>query len=278
MRSSGALGCKRSTIPRRQFYSIGNSLTYDYFPFSFSGLASASGAFASVGYHIRAASTLAFMQANPSDFTLVSPAQWNVALPVPSWNFLTAQPYYGSTIGGEMNAILAFIAATYWLAPTRIFVYEGWPEQNAYLGNYQSYWAQSVPNSLTQATQHGNMARQLFEHIQDRTASSTPGKVFIVPTGEVFNQLDIEARAGNIPGATTVSDFYRDNGHMGDTGRFVAASTVFATLYHRASTVNASALIPYVQGLGTLPLTLTLAQQLEPIVWSVVSSYARSGV
>lgn len=278
MRSSVAFGCKRSTIPRRQFYSIGNSLTNDYLPQNFSGLAAASNAGAVVGYHIRSASTLAFIQANPSNFTLVSPSQWNVALPVPSWNFLTAQPYYGSTIGDEMNAILAFIAAGFWIAPFRIYVYEGWPEQNAFLASYQNYWAQNVSNSLSQVTQHGNMARQMFENIQDRVATNTPGKVFVIPTGEVFNQLDIEARAGNIPGAVTVNNFYRDNAHMGDAGRFAAASAVFATLYHRRSTVDTSTLTSYVQGLGTLPLTLSLAQQLESIVWSVVSAYPRSGV
>lgn len=270
-----SLTAVRTRTIYRNFYAIGNSLTNDLALALFPSLVANSGNATTIGYHIRAGQPLAFIVANPGNFTFVDPFQWNVALPATQRNFLSMQPYTGSTLGAELDAIPQFSAVTASIAPVRNYIYEGWPATTSFGSDYQAYWAQPVVDSLSTLS---ILQREFFEHVCTRARVAFP-KTFIIPTGDVFNRMDIEARAGNIPGAATVADFYRDALHMGTVGRFVAASTFFATMYHKQSTAS-QATVDLYQALGgsTLTLTLALAQFLEPIIFSVVQSYPYSGL
>ena len=48
----------------------------------------------------------------------------------------------------------------------------------------------------------------------------------MIPTADVFAAIDRRVKAGRLSGVTSLSQFYRDDYHMGEAGRFVAASSV----------------------------------------------------
>lgn len=217
---------------------------------------------------------MAYIRANPTDVSLQQYGTWPVGLPQIPWEFISFQPYTGSTQGAEVAAILAMFSAATLNNPVAL-IYEGWPSTVDFGANYQTWWAQPVVDAPATAS---ILKRQFFEHVCSSVrATLGDRRAFIIPSGEVFNEIDIQARAGKIPGVATVADLYRDAIHMGDVGRFVAASTILATFHQHRTTVAAN-LASFAIGLGTVPLTLPLAQQMEAIVWSVVSTYAFSGV
>lgn len=57
-------------------------------------------------------------------------------------------------------------------------------------------------------------------------------KLYVIPVGEVFYEIDKKLRAGSYPGFGDINDFYRDNVHIRrDVGRFTVATTAFATMF-----------------------------------------------
>jgi hypothetical protein len=264
-------------------YHIGNSLTWDMYMPALQQIAANFGESLTPGYHIRASKSLVFMLNNPSDVTIASPSIWPSALPGQQWSFVSFEPYPDpdtpSTLQTDITAAQTFIAlVSKPSSPTTVFfIYEAWPDQNAFLGDYDAYWHQSIPNNLDQKTL---LARQYFDALFQRLNVQYGNAVTlrVIPIGDVLARINELILAGQFPGAGNITDFYRDTYHMGSAGRFMAAITAFATMYGR----NPSG-APYAAYLqfndGKVILTSQMAAQLESIVWDVVTSNsARTGV
>ena len=271
-------------------YSIGNSLTENGVP-GFASIAAMNGATIDAGYHIRYGAPLSHIQANPNDVSLDNSTPFgfygtfNQALSNNSWNYVTIEPFPGTTfglndtLGSDMANIAYFIDLTKSSgrsSDAEFFIYEAWPTQTSYGNSYQSYWNQPVSDSQGQPMV---LAKQYFDTLYAglNAKYSNAVNIKIIPIGNVLNQLDINIKSGLLLGINDISDLYSDDYHVNNIGRFVAAITVYATIL-KTSPENIN--IPtwmFATGYGPA-LTVDLAHQLETVVWDVVSHDPRTGV
>jgi len=263
-------------------YHIGNSLTYDMYNGGLGQIAQSFGIALTPDYHIRVSESLVFMVSNPSDVTLSLPSIWSTALPSQQWNFVAMEPYPDFATPSTLQTDIASIGTFIGLTPKTstpapiFFIYEAWPDQNSIAGNYEAYWNQTIPNTLTQNT---ILARQYFDALLQRLTAQYGNTVTIrvIPVGDVIARINQLIVAGQFQGATNISQFYRDDFHMGAAGRFVAAATTFATMYGRKP--SGAPFIPAPPPDGTVDLNAQVAAELEDIVWEVVTSNGtRTGV
>jgi hypothetical protein len=133
--------------------------------------------------------------------------------------------------------------------------------------DYQSKWdgPATDSNQLTRAYME-TMADKLNAHF---SSSSLNKPIRIIPCGEVFYELAIRMRNGEIPGFSQVGDFYVDHGHLKDVGQYVVALTTYATIYGRKP---ASSVVGGEYG----TIAPDVAATFRDVVWDVVSTYAYS--
>jgi hypothetical protein len=285
-------------------YSVGNSLTWDSQPDGVAALAASQNIGLSVGYHIQPGQPLSFSTTNPhpSDPAIAALQIKNLygtfenALGNNTWSFVSIQPYLtssnaSSTLGSDIAAINLLIALTE-AGPSsdvRYFIYEGWPNTPSWsypalsTDTYATTWdAPSIDATSTPTA----LSRQYFNNLFTAAKAGHPeNQIFVIPVGSVLSALDREISAGHIAGLDSIYDIYRDSTHLTlDVGRFVAATTVYAT-YFKTSPVG----LPVPSGFYTsngqpngLPSRLAtdtvLRDQLEQIVWDVVSNDPRAGI
>lgn len=288
----------------KRAYSIGNSLTWDSQPDGVAALAASQSIDLSVGYHIQPGQPLSFSTTNPHP---VDPAILSLqitnsfgtfenALGNNAWHIVTIQPYLSSvnatsTLGSDIAAINLLIDLTKAGPSTNaiFYIYEGWPNTPSWaypalsIDAYSTTWDALSINSLNTPTA---LSKQYFDNLYSAVVAEHPqDQVYIIPVGAVLSALDKEISAGHIAGLNSIYDFYRDPTHLTlDVGRFVAAVTVYAT-YFKTSPVGLSVPPGFYTSNGLsngLPSRLTnntaLRNQLEQVVWDVVSSDPRTGV
>ena len=243
-------------------------------------MATLSGRTHRTGYHIRGGMHLDYIWDHPDDTTYTNTyGNYVNALPSNEWDFVTMQPFYKaeSTLGQDENRIIDFIDLTR-SGPslsTRFFIYSAWPSSPE---TYQTTWTQAVSNDPDQSTVH---SRDYFTYLYDNVTDHYGDDVelFVIPIGEVMFKLDQEFRAGRFAGYDDISDLYRDQVHLSnDVGRFVAATTTFATLFREDPTglERPAGFYPYPSGPSAITDELRIF--LQEIVWEVVSQHPDSGV
>lgn len=259
-------------------YQLGNSLTEDS---SFAGcqrLAADARRYLSPCHFIRGGATLDYILNNPNDPTYTQGGLWPAALPARPRNVFTFQSYPpgtgASTLGLDQAAIEAFVASIL-SGPSqgqRYFLYAAWPRQTATGGDYQAFWTQPVINAANTTTL---LAAQYFDHLYSNLSAVTP--LFLMPIGECLYELDILARDGQLPGIATINDFYRDDNHMGQCGRFVAG-LVSTLCTFRVPVAASAATVAFYAGLGGgATLTDALAEDITASVVSTLQNEPRSG-
>lgn len=256
-------------------YHIGNSLTNDTQPWWIEQWTASHDS----GWHIRSNESLNYIWNHPADVTIpASPSEYSSALPGHVWDAIVLQPYGrpGGTLGTEVSAATSFVT----LAQSnpanisvKIYILAALPASI----DYNAVWNQAVPaNDSTPVIR----ARAFYELMRERVAANTGADVFIVPEGEVFYALNQRIAAGEVPGVTSLEQFYKaqDTIHLNVAiGRYIAATTLYSTLYG----VSPSGLpLPADAEIrpGTPELTPELFSVLNDTVWDVVSSYGYSGV
>ncbi len=278
-------------------YSIGNSLTWDSQPDGIAAMAASQGLTLVDGYHILVSEPLVYIEQNPGDVTLTNGfGAFNSALPGNAWSFVSIEPfpdYSGgtSTMASDLSSISALIALTQ-TGPSQnalFYIYAAWPPIPCWCfpaepgDTYDSWWDQPSTNVPTTQTL---LVSQYFSNLYGNAVKGNPNaSVLMIPVGEVLAQIDQDIIAGQFPAFASIFDLYRDDYHLSfDVGRFVAAATVYATYFHRSPvgvpvptgffTVDGTA-----SGApGLLTTDTTLRDQLEQVVWDVVSSDSRTGV
>lgn len=272
-----------STLQSITSYSVGNSLTQGYFVDNgrLTALAATVGATWVTKYHIKTSEDLTFIVANPSTFNEVAPSQWNTALPVNAYDTLIFEPFpiapgTPSTIQSELTSFRTLVTSAQ-SGPSvnpNYFIYETWPQTTKFNPTYNSYWAASfTPTTSSQFSQQKATTQLFYQQMQLTLGAN----VYVIPAGAVFNEIDIEARAGLIPGISSIADLYGDATHMGGAGQFVTVCTVYSTVLRMPVNAPDSILNAYRGGTNVGPfLTDAMATQFEAIVWSVVSTDPRA--
>ncbi len=269
----------QSTHASMAGYFVGNSLTWDSQPNGIAALANENGNNLSVGYHIRSGASIDYIWNNPNDITIANSfGGYASALPANEWDFVTIQPHHsvGSTLSLDTQAIVNFIGLNESgpSSSTNYYIYAAWPLQTS---DYQSVWTQSISDALDQQTTH---AREYFDHLYSNVSSALGDGIslHLIPVGEVLYSLELLFESGAVPGFSNVSQLYRDGNHLDvDIGRWVAANTVYATVFKEDPT-GLGKPVGYYVPVGDTLLTDELNSQIQSIVWDVVSNDVRTGV
>lgn len=230
------------------------------------------------GYQLRTGYSLANFIGDPTagDISIV-PSPWPTALSTIKYDAIALEPFTGSTIGAESSSYLTIAAtAKNGPSPNAIpYVMEVWPPVSVFTSvGYQTYWAASVVDAdATPMTLQLAAENDVLERVKLTYANAR-----VIPVGDVFNAIDIAARAGQIPPLATVADMYVNDMHVGDMGNWATQLTVYETLGGVQLPANRVPSWVRFTGNGGPTMTNATAQKIADIVWSVVSTDARTGV
>ncbi|MCC6682008.1 MAG: hypothetical protein IT445_13995 [Phycisphaeraceae bacterium] len=253
-------------------YHVGNSLTWDSRPMWMDAFAAQKGLpMHNAGWHIRCGSSLTGIVTHPTD-VCADPAEtfgmFSDALTDFHWDAITIQSYPGTTLGSENAAALALINLVQQNPDnldTPFYLMTGWPPS----ADYVSSWNQIVADEDYTISVN---SRQYHQLLLQRLRSQTDADIYLIPTGEVLYQLNLLILDHQLPGFTSIGQFFRDGVHLTPTvGRYVAATTMFAALYGQspAGLVDPELVNPY-----DSPYSPELYDILNQVVWDVVSKYS----
>lgn len=214
-------------------YSIGNSLTADTLGPISNGISSffvlarqADVVIDPLGYHIACGSNLRAIEDHPTD-TCVDPVDdigpLASAIPNPSWNVMTVQPYPGSesTFSSDVD-VISHISND--VGPdTRVFIFTGWPPHDG----YEDSWSAPITVGPDTPT---TLSRAYFVRLMAELETEIDNDVILIPAGEVLYRLDQRLVSGAVPGMTDVSDLYRDDLHLNSLGQWVAGVTAASVI------------------------------------------------
>jgi len=275
-----------NTAAHTTSYQIGNSLTWDSQPRGIAAIADDFGFDHTVGYHIRCGYSLQRILDDPTS-TCVTPVEefgtFGNALPDHKWNAVIMQPHPNadeppgqehlpaSTLLSDVTSILTMID----LAQTNVansettfYIYSGWPKVDV----FESEWTAAVADDDDAITVH---AREYYDRLINRVRNATEATVNLIPVGEVLYELDQRMEAGQIPGFTDITQFYRDTTHLTfDLGRYTAGITTFATLFDTNPTGSTKPAGFYGSDSAFSP---ALYSAIQDAVWDVVSANAYGG-
>ena len=253
-------------------YQVGNSLSADSLPsVSAQLLSAATSESVENGFHIRSNSSIGTIWSRPLNYTGVGATFGNFleALPQHEWDHVVLQsfPSGGNELDDDVRAMSNFMALTETNpanADTNYFVYAPWPQ----LVDYDEWELNDIGND---ANPRVRARRSYYELLTDTLAAERPGRVFMIPAGEVFFEVGQRIESGDLDGPASGFDLYRDHVHGSEIGRFIAATTVAATIA-RDNPIGWES----VAGLPTISSDLSL--DLQEIVWDVLVDRKRSGV
>lgn len=264
-------------------YYVGNSLTHQGTGASGGGVASLAGqmgyAHSAWGAHIRCSSGMQAIWNDPST-TCVDPNQsfgtFDNALPNFDWTRVSLQPWYSDPVETSLARFVDFYDLTQSQgrnSGTIFYVFQGHPDLSGG-GDYADVWMADYnpADGLTIVTR--DAMAQVIEGVRLHPGIDA-NRVFMVPTGDVWLEIDTRMRAGLIPGFNTVQDdIYADDlVHLERVGRWVEGMTFAATFYGQSP-----------EGLtipgAYPPFTVTAEQKsaFEDAVWDVVSTHQYTGV
>ncbi|MEQ8211988.1 MAG: hypothetical protein RH917_19475 [Lacipirellulaceae bacterium] len=268
--------CIAGTASAVNSYHIGNSLTWDSQPLLLSPVAQDLGLSHEAGYHIRTATSLDYFIANPEDvnITPVEPfGTYTNALTNHAWDAVTIQPFNGqtSTMATDVLSILDFIDLTRSNSAnqdTKFYIYAAWPRRTG----FRNRWTVEVEDELTTNTVP---ADQYFDFLIERVRQETDAEVYMIPVGDVLFELDTRLLNSEIPGFTTLNEFYRDEIHLDfNHGRYLANLTTFSTLFN----TSPIGIRPTNATFGNDILTLEQLDALQLIVSDVLSQHEYANV
>jgi hypothetical protein len=155
----------------------------------------------------------------------------------------------------------------------RVYLYELWHHLNDPKG-----WLERLDEDLGLYWEGVLLAQGL-------AYGDTGGPVHVIPAGQVLGRLarEVEARGGVGEMRSRDDLFYlnekgeRDMIHVSELGNFLVALTHYAVLYHRPPPVEPPPIIR-ADGTTMTPPSPELARLMSEVVWSVVTSYPKTGV
>lgn len=249
----------------RVFY-IGNSVTDTINYDGLAGLARSVGVEYTWGRHMIPGAPLGFIWKTPEKGFKKDPfGAAREALANHAWDVVSIQPFDRKLDGkpgeGDAEVCTLIIRAALEKNPkTRFLLFSRWPrmrkdgkaftyDANDYdpakagarpeldtIESYSDFWVKPY----TGGWDGTNETREYFKLLADQLKAAVPeaaAQIEIVPVGETLFKLDQRMRAGEIPGFTTIHQFYKDTIHLNRYGSYTTALVYFATI-HRKSPVG----------------------------------------
>lgn len=256
-------------------YHIGNSLTWDSQPPLLPSVAESQGEIQETGYHIRGSTALNYIIENPNDVQESNPTFGNYfeALPAHAWDAITIQPFNGpeSTMATDVSAILSLIDLARSNSAnqnTKFYIYAAWPRRTGFRNRWM-YDIEDLPTTLTAP------ANDYFDFLIERVRLETDAEVYMIPVGDVLFELDTRLSNAEIPGFSSINEFYRDEIHLNyNHGRYLANLTVFSTLLNRSPI----GIAPTDSTFGSDILSVEQQDALQLVVSDVLSEHSYTNV
>ncbi len=166
-------------------------------------------------------------------------------------------------------------ALAYWAArgqaarpDQRVYLYETWHSLND-TSDDPGDWLGRIDHDLA----------TLWEGKLLRPAMARQGTptIYVIPGGQVMAAVTRAGEEGRLPGIRGVQDLLADDIHFNDTGAWLMAVTHYAVIYGRPPfglPVN----VTRADGTPITPIDPKAARIMQEIAWSVVTSYAATGV
>ena len=276
-------------------YHVGNSLTWDSRLPSLPIMAANEGLVHEVGYHITCGKPLNYIVNHP-DETCVAPTAsgtFGQALPIQEWDVVGLQPYtgFGSTLATDLAATEQLVTLTRQNPlndDTSFFIFAAYPPQDVTVGgglqlDFSAKWLRDDLSGLTDAETPTQLSRPYFNRLMSRLRdlSDAIGQMHMIPVGDVIFELDRRMIAGEFAQFSDASKLYRDRYHLNNVGRYVAATTVYATIFGRDPAgipVPAGQFVPNPDVSSDREITPDLSAALRATVWDIVSVHADSGL
>ncbi|MGB3166191.1 MAG: hypothetical protein WBA68_05370 [Alteraurantiacibacter sp.] len=221
------------TVEPVRMFSIGNSHTWDFQPsWSFRFMAEHLGITLENDWHIFCSNGIPQIIAEPERTCNESVhGDYRVALDAMEYQIITLQPFWRGTAKQEADGIeqmLDFIATTA-SRDAKVYIYYTWPKNT--VTPYAEFQYRAVWNQTPFAPNTDFMVNAGFvQYLEDRFGDD-PRIAGFIPAGEAMFEFDRAARNGEITGFVSAGDLYRDDLHMNNGGKFLAASTVLFSLF-----------------------------------------------
>ena len=183
-------------------YMIGNSLTWDTKPNDIDG---------SVDYHIGCAKNLQQIYDDPSGSTCVDPKvdTWDVALNNSTFDYVTVQPYKGTTLVQDLDIINAWMQLQ---ATATFIIHTGWSTREDFESDYH---ASNNDNQMKHSAAY-------FSDLTDQLTEDNPGREIISTQAiDVLDSIYHDIETGDAP-FSSFDDLYRDSYHMNDDASYLA--------------------------------------------------------
>lgn len=189
-------------------YTIGNSLTWDTIP-----------SWYATDHHIYCGQNLSYIYANPAG-ECVSSTRWTSAFTDNEYDFVTVQPYNGTTLSQDVEIISTWMD----LEPGAVFVvHSGWAQSSVHSTAYNAGFSNNMVHSP-----------EYFEALINELSRLHPGReIRFNPAIEVLELINQDAKNGIGP-FTALADVYRDAHHMtagsAGAGRYLMHNLMRQTL------------------------------------------------
>lgn len=256
-------------------YFVGNSLTAAVNQPGLQTYAAARGNSFDFGKHLQWGASLQAMWDHPSDVNEVqSPYNgFPTALTNYQWDVISLQPFGRPMNGpnGDRTYLANFMNLARVKSPdAQFYLYEQWPQKaaNGTL-DFDANWLTPYSGGDDETVRTRDYYHLLTTHAR-QDAEPLPKPILLVPAGDVMYELNQRMKNGQVPGYTSINQFYSDNIHLNAVGSYMLSMTFYATLY-RESPIG----LPYDSSVITNPL---VAAQIQDAAWQTVRSEPLAGV
>lgn len=154
----------------------------------------------------------------------------------------------------------------------RVYVYESWHSINSGLGidipwDNEDHipWRQRLTNDLPRW-------QGIVDDVNATLGAGQP-QIMLIPAGQAMALLHDRIEAGLIPGLTSIRDIFSDDIHLNHLGNYFLTMVQYATIYG-----DDPANLPLALAGITGTTNAALADALQDVAWTVVSTYEGSGV
>lgn len=284
-------------------YFVGNSVTDTVRYGALEKLADSRGVKMVWGRHMIPGAPLEWLYGHPNDgFTEEPFGGWKKALNEFAWDAVILQPFdrhlHGKNDKGEAVGDVDLIAMMAKLAAAKnpdaqVYICARWPrvtvggkgipfDKNDYdptkpgsgndlskVDDFFDRWNAK----FTGGWDATNETRDYFERLLAETRRQTAElrkPLRIMPVGHVMAEMHREMKAGNVPGWTSVYQFYKDGIHLNEPGSYLVGCTFFATIFKQSPV-----------GLSSEPygkIAPELAKKIQEIAWRTVQQTPDAGV
>lgn len=271
----------------RTAYFVGNSFTRISAPDGMVGLAAQQSNSLAVGYHIYHGSPIHAIWGSPNNTSVASPSPYGKfgnALPNYEWDAVTLQPFYKGNWNGfdpatmqtDIDSVISFADLTRQNpanSDTKFYLYQSWPF--VYLSTpFQEAWDKTSVDDLATRSSH---KREYYDDLIERVRAQTAAEVYMIPISEVLYALDTRMKNGDVPGYTSIDQFFQGDGlHLDEgPGTYVAGATAYATIFGE----NPDGLVRPTGYYGDdSQFSPELYDALNETIWDVVSNHEYTGV